>query len=478
MFENEIENILNIAKLRTIGYEQKIKVGNILNLHLPKSIKQFFLLESEALLGQEKVIKYNIERFDQTNLEVKKAISQLENVLKENCVFHRNEFVSLLEKAVKLQINYLFRPRWTLSRFVYKSNHSRTNQEISSLFRYFSDYTYYNDIIIGYLENKGIDNLSDTEFNKLLMKVDNAILKRYTRKEIAYMPKPLLDFINYGNKQPSNQINIDFLIIFYQDKELFGITSALKLEKEIRGKIQVTLEDLAKIIEKLDNLKLAEQMAGKEKQVESEKEYRKDAAYSHLKDNKYFLKSQLNDPQDYLNQDLLVEPKDKIQIRESSELMESIGFLRVDNKEISDLKDSEFKLEEAEDDLGIENFEQIFEENLKRKDIDVKLEDPQISENLLSRKISKSDVSSDRSRIEINITENEGKMLIKKIFNKDEEKFKKALLDLCRCSSWKEAAAYIDKIFVENDINPYSNPAIEFTNKVQIAFLSSSNNVY
>jgi Asp-tRNA(Asn)/Glu-tRNA(Gln) amidotransferase C subunit len=310
------------------------------------------------------------------------------------------------------------------------------------------------------------------------MKVDNAVLKRYTRKEIAYMPKPLLDLINYGNKQPSNQMNTDFLIIFYQDKELFGITSALKLEKEIRGKIQVTLEDLAKIIEKLDNLKLAEQISGKVSQVESEKEYRKDAAYSHLKDNQYFLKSQLNDTQDYLKQDLKVQEKDKIPVKEPSDLIDSIGFLRVDNKEISDLKDSEFKLEEAEDDLGIENFEQIFEENLKRKDIDVKLEDRQISENLLSRMISKSDVSSDRSRIEINITENEGKMLIKKIFNKDEEKFKKALLDLCKCSSWKEAAAYIDKIFVENDINPYSNPAIEFTNKVQIAFLSGTNNVY
>lgn len=52
---------------------------------------------------------------------------------------------------------------------------------------------------------------------------------------------------------------------------------------------------------------------------------------------------------------------------------------------------------------------------------------------------------------------------IRKIFKRNEEKFYEAIEKLNSINSWKEASAFIDSIFIEYEIDPYSDEAIEFT---------------
>lgn len=55
---------------------------------------------------------------------------------------------------------------------------------------------------------------------------------------------------------------------------------------------------------------------------------------------------------------------------------------------------------------------------------------------------------------------------VKKIFKRDEEKFYEAINKLNSINNWKEASAFIDSIFIENEIDPYSDEAVEFTDFV------------
>ncbi|MEN3038935.1 MAG: hypothetical protein ABDI07_07275 [Candidatus Kryptonium sp.] len=55
---------------------------------------------------------------------------------------------------------------------------------------------------------------------------------------------------------------------------------------------------------------------------------------------------------------------------------------------------------------------------------------------------------------------------IKKIFKRDEEKFKDAINKLNSIDNWKEASAFIDSIFITYEIDPYSDEAVEFTDFV------------
>ncbi len=55
---------------------------------------------------------------------------------------------------------------------------------------------------------------------------------------------------------------------------------------------------------------------------------------------------------------------------------------------------------------------------------------------------------------------------IKKIFKGNELKFQQAIEKLNSIDTWKEASAFIDSIFIEHEIDPYSDEAIEFTDFV------------
>ena len=156
MFEVETEKLINISKSKTIGFEKKIKLNQIIETGIPKSIKNYFYLESEALLYRENYFRIDRERFDVTSPEVKRAVLNFDEILKLNCVFLRNEFILLLEKSVSLELNFLSKPRWTLIKFIYKDANSKSIDEIAALMRYFVDYSYYNDILLGYLAKKDI----------------------------------------------------------------------------------------------------------------------------------------------------------------------------------------------------------------------------------------------------------------------------------------------------------------------------------
>lgn len=55
---------------------------------------------------------------------------------------------------------------------------------------------------------------------------------------------------------------------------------------------------------------------------------------------------------------------------------------------------------------------------------------------------------------------------VKKIFKRDEEKFREAISKLNSIDNWKEASAFIDSIFITYEIDPYSDEAVEFTDFV------------
>ena len=68
-------------------------------------------------------------------------------------------------------------------------------------------------------------------------------------------------------------------------------------------------------------------------------------------------------------------------------------------------------------------------------------------------------------------TPSEEKTFIKRIFQKDELLFRESLDQLNRMSEWKDASQYLQQIFITNDVDPFSEEAILFTDKVQRRFL-------
>lgn len=65
------------------------------------------------------------------------------------------------------------------------------------------------------------------------------------------------------------------------------------------------------------------------------------------------------------------------------------------------------------------------------------------------------------------IQEGEKRKFIRKIFRQEDAKFDEAMAHLSRTAGWKEASKFIDEIFIENDVDPYSGEAERF---IEIVF--------
>jgi hypothetical protein len=65
----------------------------------------------------------------------------------------------------------------------------------------------------------------------------------------------------------------------------------------------------------------------------------------------------------------------------------------------------------------------------------------------------------------------EEKTFIKKLFNKDELLFREALDHLNMMVDWRDASKYLQEMYITNDVDPFSEEAILFTDKVQRRFL-------
>ena len=452
MFEVESENLINAIKSRTIGFERNIKLKQILETNIPKSIKNYFYLEAEALLNQENYLRIDKDRFDITDDDIKKVLYNLDEVLKQNCIFQRNEFILLLEKAVSFELNYLSKPRWTLTKFIFKDSNSKSVDEIFSLLRYFVDYSYYNDILIGYLNKKNIKKILISDFDKLLKKIDSSLISKYSSYEIATMPKPLLDFINYSNTIKTKNVDITWLMVFYEDKELFGIKSALNLEKDLRGKKNITFEDLSVMIDHLDDIRKPDINKSIDDTLPKKEEVKeKNEQIYNLLNKKSYLKPQL------LEKDVFLKDKqDNIILDQQNE-----SYNQIISEDISterNTETSEINNQNYEDETKLENDRKRVTEIIDNFDYEFTV-------------IGDSNSSEEQNLVTFEINDEDERNFIKKLFNKDEIFYRATMNELSRCKNWKEAAAYIDNLFIKYDINPYSNTAINFTDKIQIGFL-------
>jgi hypothetical protein len=78
MFEIESEKLNELIKSRTIGLEENVNIIQIMEAPVSAIIKNYFKLEAETLLYNEKYFNINKERFDITNINVVKSFLNIE----------------------------------------------------------------------------------------------------------------------------------------------------------------------------------------------------------------------------------------------------------------------------------------------------------------------------------------------------------------------------------------------------------------
>lgn len=421
MFEEEMTVINQALIAATILDAETISLSQLQRSAVPPTVKTYFKSEVEQWLKNERAAVFTAKRFNYHLSEIQSLQQQIDMFLISRFVFEREDFLATLDKAIHFYFNYLLRPEWTLINFLYDRKSSESVQEIIFKLKYCSEYLYFNDILQQYFIEKGLVSIRVDEFRLLLQKIDDRVVQSHNSIELARLTTPIFDFINFGKTHPNDEVTIDALIVFFDDKRLDAIRARLEKEKILRGVQAISVWQLATLIEKVRSgnedavvemgqpaAKHAEQIepsppletpGGTEEEPAAEEKLSVSPAPPAPEPS-----TDSGQPAEEIMMQTPTPPVVSPQIRKSIKIFDEESGLEKKEPKLADLR------------RAIDPAEQ--------------------------------------------------KKITKKIFKKNEVEFTAAILKLNKMLTWKEAAAFLDEIFIMNDIDPDSRDAMRFADLV------------
>jgi hypothetical protein len=418
IFETEIEMIINSVRSRTIGEAESIRLKDVLAANIHQAIRAYFRARVEQLLQHERQLEARSKKLPYALPEVLRLQEQIDLLLVHNYEFGRHDFEGMLDHAVHFEFNFLCRPQWTLLNFIFENQRRRPTSDIERKLKYCVDYAYYAEIIRRYIENRGLAELTYEEFGSLLERIDQEIVARHSSVELAMMARPMVRFIEAALPVPPGRpgeahIPINAAIVFFEDKKLNDIKERLESERDSRGVSDISLLQLANLIEKVRTGDEAAEVLLPEAQHEQS------------------------------------EAPPEHGIPPSSE---EKHVSTTDGGDGAVLKAPVKVYSDFDEDAPLAEQSAVQQE--QEREPDAASAPPEQMQDMQSL-----------------FSATDQKMFVRKIFRKHDIEFRLALDELNKIADWEEAARYLKEIFLLNDVDPFSEEAILFTDKIQSRYL-------
>ncbi len=416
MLDQIIENIIQKIRKEVVqpGME-RIPLAYIFTRNIPASIKHFFDQEVELWIREEAEKFSASERFDYQTPEVQVLIDKIFDVLKQTATFHINQFNRLLERAIKLEANYLIRPHQTLTQFLFKDNFVVSTIEVYDMLKYFDKFQYYKDALTDYFNLKYLRQISQSQFEELISGIDRQVYAKSPVETVLQTVKTINNFVNEGRPAPTDTLDIKMLLVILKDRNLDGFAALIERQGQ-EGSKDISIADLEQILRTGKTLRQLRKARAEEKVTVEE-----------IAD--------------------IEKEKPKVEV-ESISVSEEVQI----PAEVEPEAEEEEYEEEEEQPAAAATAETI----AARASAAEQLAD------LVGQKM-RGDHLEDITRL---ISPRQRKKFIKKIFSKKEKKFLEFLSLMNNTPNWKHASNLIDSYFFQQGINPYSKEALEFSDLV------------
>jgi len=391
--------------------------------NIPDSVKHFLDQEVELWIRDEEEKFTSSDRFDYDMPEVRMLIDQIFDHLKQNARFHINKFNLLIERAIKLEMNYLIEPHRTLRQFIFKDQQIVSTISIYNTLKYFFKYSYYKDAISDYFNSKYLKEISGEQFTQLITQIDENAFKENRLETTLKTIKTITGFMSEAVGEEVTTLELDVLLHAFKDRNLDVYTALIEQLKK-NGESEISLDDLEIILraESLEALHPAEEETVKEEAVE-----------------------------------------DSVKLADVENIEDSKPVFAVDDIELGEIKAEEVGEEEEEEVEEEEEEEEVVSEATAAKKSNV-------ADDMANFVASK--IKSDKPLADLNtmVTGRQRKKIIKKLFKKNENEFMSFVELVNGQSAWKEASVTIDNEFYERGINPYSKEAIMLSDIIYLHF--------
>ena len=188
------------------------------------------------------------------------AASDLSNFTKNfiaveaNTIKDREHFRELVEKSVKLGINYAIRPKWTLSNYLFGTLDAKPVEEVLEKIEIFQFYHYYIDLIYDYINEKSIVVITKNNTYKVLGEADKLLHEKLTKDITSVKIKNFLlqlFKLRYSDESAiglESKIPFLFIRLFLEDKSFDEILNKFAVLSEISDSYLIDLKTIVKVL--------------------------------------------------------------------------------------------------------------------------------------------------------------------------------------------------------------------------------------
>jgi hypothetical protein len=374
-----------------------------------------------------------------------------------------SSLLSLLEKSVKLIVNYTLRPKWTLVNYLFGSFDSKPADEILRKTEVFGFYRYYIDLISGSIKDNALMFITQDEVNDLIVEANKVVLDKLVKDTSSIKIKNFFSQVYKLKYGDDREINLDwsipylFIKLFLEDKGFQELIDKFKVIPGLDDSMEIEMKTAIKVLTDKyyvnDDFFVLKDPAQVQKKQEDKPEINTNK--SEKKDNNTPETTEKID----LTEDIKPEPKEeqlpapqknKIVIEEEKPK----GIIRI----IKNIPAKRFHREKKTQELPKEE-----------------KQEPAITEETEETRIEEKPVrefnAENRYKIKHLFKQEELNIISKKIFKGSKSSMEEALEELGNFGTWQDASEYLKEIFVKNKVDLYNKQVVLFVDLLNDHFL-------
>ena len=247
MFQTEIKFITdftlnNVKKLGAFFTFEKL-----LDTNIHPAIKQYLNAEFEYLIYEDRQKLIERSLFDYSGAKITHYFTLISEEIKKTKKVSYEDIKTLISRAISFNVSYVIKPNWSLQKLVFGEKKSVPVSELELVLNYPYYYDYFKNVFRAYLSKRSVVNITSTEFELIINKVDRELFSAHFEKLVDNSIASIADFFSIGGLN-KRSVSVEAVELFLKEKNL--IDHLLKLKRAIPdpGRKKYDIDDIRKII--------------------------------------------------------------------------------------------------------------------------------------------------------------------------------------------------------------------------------------
>jgi len=247
MFEKEIKFISDFSLNKIKSFGSFITFEKLSTTDLHPAIKSYISAELDYMIFRDRNKLLEDSIFDYSGREIADHFNVIASELKNSKKISFNDIEKLIMQAVSFNINYVVRPKWSLTKLIYNDQDFVPVDELERMLNYLYYYDYVKNVLTAYISKRKIIQLTLTEFDLILNKIDRELFKSNSEELINNALHSIADFFNIGGID-KNRISLLAVEIFLKEKNLMDHLLKLRHAVPDGSRKKYEIEDIKKVL--------------------------------------------------------------------------------------------------------------------------------------------------------------------------------------------------------------------------------------